>query len=265
MTLATATVLASQSITPTPNVTPNGVGIQTATTYQSNATGIATVSASGDVTGVAPGSATITVRAIGTGPGFTTNTVFTTVQIAVSSTLTDWFLSFSASGTIEANDRPYFSGVGRVDWYRVGATPSARIVELRATSTVSPAGVPAQTELVVTRGISTTNTFSGASGSGVGYYFLPATTSLVGALSRAGTFGTYKLMATLQQEDLSAVPGGDYARHAQHTAAIDQRTLRRFRREQPALRQFSAVCARPVVHDRHAASHHHLAAPRSCA
>lgn len=74
---------ATLALVPTPSV--GGAGVTVSYAYQSNAPSVATVnSTTGVVSGVAPGSATITVTATGSGASYTTNQRTASATITVS-------------------------------------------------------------------------------------------------------------------------------------------------------------------------------------
>lgn len=77
-------VAVGQSVTLTPIPNRSSAGVTVSYSYQSNATNIASVTQQGVVTGVAPGAATITVFATGSGVGFTTTITTATTDVTVS-------------------------------------------------------------------------------------------------------------------------------------------------------------------------------------
>jgi len=84
LTPAAANVPVNGTVTINANPSTSGTGVTLARTYATSSAAIATVSAAGVVTGVAPGQATITVTLTGSGTGLTTTTVTGAVVITVT-------------------------------------------------------------------------------------------------------------------------------------------------------------------------------------
>jgi uncharacterized protein YjdB len=80
----TSNIAVGQSVTIVPTVNRAGSAVTVAYTYTSSSTAIATVNASGVVTAVAPGVATITVSATGTGAGFSSATLTGAATVTVA-------------------------------------------------------------------------------------------------------------------------------------------------------------------------------------
>ncbi len=81
---ATAALSVGQNVSLVPNANPAGASVTTTFGYVSSTPAVATVSGSGVVTAVAPGTTTITVTATGTGAGFSAATRTFGVTINVS-------------------------------------------------------------------------------------------------------------------------------------------------------------------------------------
>jgi uncharacterized protein YjdB len=79
-----AQVAVGQSVTLVPTVNRANASVNVAYTYISSATAVATVDATGRVTAVAPGVASITITAAGTGTGFASASLTTAAAITVS-------------------------------------------------------------------------------------------------------------------------------------------------------------------------------------
>ena len=78
-----ANLAVGQTITITPNVQKAATAVTTTTTYATSTASVATVSATGVVTAVGPGIATITVTTTGSGAGYTTTALTQAVTINV--------------------------------------------------------------------------------------------------------------------------------------------------------------------------------------
>lgn len=79
-----ASLAVNQTVTIVPNVNKAASAVTTTNAFTSSNTAIATVNASGVVTAVAPGVATITVAVTGTGTGYTTTTLTGAATVTVT-------------------------------------------------------------------------------------------------------------------------------------------------------------------------------------
>ncbi|HEY0931840.1 MAG TPA: Ig-like domain-containing protein [Gemmatimonas sp.] len=82
---STASLAVNQTVTLVPNVNKAAAAVALTQAFTSSNTAIATVNATGVVTAVAPGVATITVSVTGTGTGYTTTTLTTAATVTVTS------------------------------------------------------------------------------------------------------------------------------------------------------------------------------------
>ena len=80
----TATLGVGQKLQIVPNVTKAATAVTVATTYAPTNAQIASVSTTGEVTAVAPGTTTITVTSVGSGAGYTTTTLTAGVTVTVT-------------------------------------------------------------------------------------------------------------------------------------------------------------------------------------
>ena len=199
---STPSVAVGQSVTLVPAVIRASPAVVVSYTYGSSAPAVATVSATGVVTGVAPGTAAVTITATGTGAGFTTVSLTTTVPVSVTTgnacDPTGLSLEVGVSRSIVTGSCAFFSSGGRVDNFRL-LVPSARVVRLNITASFAFAGVLGRTVGALPF-IWFTDGVSSASAN----FFMPAGGVDVGAISNSPQTGSYQFSATTQSEDVSA-------------------------------------------------------------
>jgi uncharacterized protein YjdB len=199
---STVSVGVGQNTTLTPAITRGGTAVAVEYTFGSSAPSVATVSASGAVTGVAPGTATVTVTARGSGTGFATTVLTATVPVTVTAAnacdASALSLDVAVSRSIVSTDCAFQTSGGRVDNYRL-TVPSTRVVRLEITASFSSVGVLGRTV-----GAQASVWFSSAGSSASANFLMPAGSVDVGALATAAQTGTYQFSATSQLEDVSS-------------------------------------------------------------
>ncbi len=84
LSVASATVTVGQTVQATPTADRASTAVTMSYTYSSNTPSVATVSAAGLVSAVGPGSSIISVAAVGSAPGFTTNERIASVTVVVT-------------------------------------------------------------------------------------------------------------------------------------------------------------------------------------
>ncbi len=215
--LTALTVSASRTSMPitqaaqlTATVTTAGAGVDVSTTYVSSVPGVATVSASGLVSGMAPGSTTIRVRASGSGAGFTPTVRLDSVTITVTAlpnALADLVLS-PGSATLPSGQ--WVTLVTQATTAGQGVTVRFTFVSSNiAVATVDSAGrvtaaAPSTASITGTTTITVT-----ATGSGAGY-----TTNQLTRQAIITTTNLFSLGVGYSLQQFSSIPEGRYRRGA---------------------------------------------------
>gem|GEM_PF-1539098 len=188
----TPSVAAGQTVQLTPTPARASAAVAVSYTYTTSSPSIAIVNASGVVTGVAPGTATITVFATGSGIGFATNQVTATASVSVTTAcqVVIATIPLTTAGQLAGSSCQFLNSPGPAVQYRITLAAQAAVL-LSATGGVSVAARP--------DALPTSNIFFGG---GIGRFLLPVGTStlFVGSLdpsSAAFTFSATPIAESL--------------------------------------------------------------------
>ncbi|MEQ1691663.1 MAG: Ig-like domain-containing protein [Gemmatimonas sp.] len=113
----------------TPNVVRTHPSVSFSLTYTTSAPAIAAVNSSGVVTGVSPGSATVSVTATGSGAGYQTNQIVVNVPVTVATcSIVAATLPISFSGQLSPTDCASFIGTGTAKYFSVNLTTQTAVL-----------------------------------------------------------------------------------------------------------------------------------------